>query len=57
MGNIIKKGGGTMEASGCKLTIEWGNSLSPVLIKKGWVGGGANDVQEASLESTMGINL
>ena len=24
-----------------------GNSLSPVLVKKGWVGGGANNFQKA----------
>jgi len=47
MRNIIKKGGGSKEASCCRLTIEWGNSLSHVLVKKGWVGGGANNVQEA----------
>jgi len=27
--------------------LSGGNSLSPVLVKKGWVDGGANDVQEA----------
>jgi len=27
--------------------LSGGNSLSPVLVKKGWVGGGANNVQEA----------
>jgi len=27
--------------------LSGGNSLSPVLIKKGWVDGGANDVQKA----------
>jgi len=34
-----------------------GNSLRPVLVKKGWVGGGVENVQKAWLESTMGINL
>jgi len=34
-----------------------GNSLSPVLVKKGWVGGGADNDQNARLKSTMGINL
>ena len=34
-----------------------GNSLSPVLVKKGWVGGGADNDQKARSESTMGINL
>ena len=37
--------------------LSGGNCLSHVLVKKGWVGGGANNVQEAWLESTMGINL
>jgi len=27
--------------------LSGGNSLGPVLVEKGWVGGGANDVQEA----------
>ena len=27
--------------------LSGGNSLSPVLVKKGWVDGGANNVQEA----------
>jgi len=27
--------------------LSGGNSLSPVLVKKGWVNGGANDVQKA----------
>jgi len=29
------------------LQLSGGNSLSPVLVKKGWVDGGANDVQKA----------
>jgi len=37
--------------------LSGGNSLRPVLIKKGWVGGGADNDQKTRLESTMGINL
>jgi len=34
-----------------------GNSVSPLLVKKGWLGSGADDDQKARLESTIGINL
>jgi len=47
LGNIVKKGGGAKEVSGFDSRLSGGNSLSPVLVKKGWVDGGANNVQKA----------
>jgi len=34
-----------------------GDSLCHVPVKKGWVGGGADNDQDAKLDSTMGTNL
>jgi len=54
---LSKQEGGQGKSRVVDSRLSGGKSLSPVLFKKGWVDGGANNVQEAWLESTMGINL